>query len=160
MAKDDQLGFKYYIEAFADLIESPYTSRPLTIGIYGSWGMGKSFLLKHIAETLNQRRKNRITEGKSPINVHVVNFNAWEYSASEIVWPGLVRKVMDQLEPKREMSQNYIKYFKSKLYRTLKNRFHESQGWFIFSIIILLPIFFIIIWLNLDPTSFWGQIIV
>src|SRR5215208_5696668 len=44
----DQLSFVHYVEAFAELIDSPNTDPPLTIGIYGSWGMGKSFLLKNI----------------------------------------------------------------------------------------------------------------
>src|SRR5215208_5684036 len=92
----DQLGFGHYVEAFAELIDSPNTDPPLTIGIYGSWGMGKSFLLKNIGWKLkNEKFKNRPQLGavRRP-EVYVVDFNAWEYSAAEVIWPGL-RKLLE-----------------------------------------------------------------
>src|SRR5215208_2353567 len=92
----DQLGFVHYVEAFAELIDSPNTDPPLTIGIYGSWGMGKSFLLKNIGWKLkNEKFKNRPQLGavRRP-EVYVVDFNAWEYSAAEVIWPGL-RKLLE-----------------------------------------------------------------
>jgi hypothetical protein len=56
VADEDQLGFRYYVKAFADLITSPHTTPPLTIGIFGSWGMGKSFLLEHIEREIHRRQ--------------------------------------------------------------------------------------------------------
>jgi hypothetical protein len=91
----DQLGFKTYVRAFADLITSPYTKPPLTIGIFGSWGMGKSFLLEHIEREINARQAG---DPDVVPRVHVVRFNAWEYSATEVVWPGLVRKIVTRLD--------------------------------------------------------------
>lgn len=91
----DQLGFTTYVKAFADLIASPYTKPPLTIGIFGSWGMGKSFLLEHIAREIAARQP---PDGAVAPRVHVVRFNAWEYSATEVVWPGLVRKIVTRLD--------------------------------------------------------------
>jgi hypothetical protein len=90
----DQLGFTHYVEAFADLITSQYTQPPLTIGIFGSWGSGKSFLLQHIERSIKQRHA---TLPKTP-DVYVVRFNAWEYSATEVMWPGLVRKILSKLD--------------------------------------------------------------
>jgi hypothetical protein len=135
---EDQLDFVNYIEAFADLIESPYTQLPITVGIFGSWGMGKSFLLNGLKQALGERHKSReqLTrlywlrlpwpfrkagsarqEGDST-RIHVVTFNAWEYSASETIWPGLVRKIMDQLE--REVPWPFPGRFLGKLWRNLK----------------------------------------
>ena len=51
----DQLSFEPYVRAFADLIASPHTKPPLTIGIFGSWGSGKSFLLEHIEREIARR---------------------------------------------------------------------------------------------------------
>jgi len=100
-ADKDQLGFESYAKAFAELIGSRYTQPPLTIGIYGPWGVGKSTLLKYIQEYV----KNY---------VHIVKFNAWEYSASKSIWPGLVRKIMDQMESELSLGGqfniNIIKY--------------------------------------------------
>jgi Cdc6-like AAA superfamily ATPase len=109
VAQEDQLGFVHYVNAFADLIEAPQTQPPLTIGIFGSWGMGKSFLLKHIARELKSRqdppqrvfarlRKPARARGDERPSIHVVRFNAWEYNATDRIWPGLVRKVMDEVD--------------------------------------------------------------
>lgn len=91
----DQLGFQAYVDAFADLITSRHTQPPLTIGIFGSWGMGKSFLLAHIEREIERRQAR---EADVLPRVHVVRFNAWEYSAAEVVWPGLVRKIVTRLD--------------------------------------------------------------
>ncbi|HEV7804428.1 MAG TPA: P-loop NTPase fold protein, partial [Solirubrobacteraceae bacterium] len=91
----DQLGFGPYVTAFADLIAAPHTKPPLTIGIFGSWGSGKSFLLEHIEREIDDRQRK---DPEALPRVHVVRFNAWEYSATEVVWPGLVRKIVTRLD--------------------------------------------------------------
>ena len=95
VADTDQLGFGVYVNAFADLIMSEYTKPPLTIGIFGSWGMGKSFLLEHIRRTIEDRQAAGSRPGP---RIHTVCFNAWEYSATDAIWPALVRKVVKELD--------------------------------------------------------------
>jgi Cdc6-like AAA superfamily ATPase len=140
ISKVDQLDFEQYALAFAELIESGDAIPPLTIGIYGAWGMGKSFLLERITSILEARNKQRRREartargiraflrwlralfrrtqtppvGSPPRRIYIVSFNAWEYSASEVVWPGLVRKIIDQLE---ERSWRQPSYWTSKFKR-------------------------------------------
>ncbi len=138
-ATEDHLDFISYIEAFADLTESPYTQLPLTVGVFGSWGMGKSFLLDGLNRSISERQQERQEssrrrrfrlfqalrktntaqkESELAARVHVVTFNAWEYSASEAIWPGLVRKIMDRLE--KEVSWPFPGRFPRKLWRNLK----------------------------------------
>jgi hypothetical protein len=95
VADIDQLGFDVYVEAFADLIMSEHTKPPLTIGIFGSWGMGKSFLLDHIRRTVEERQRTAPNDGPT---IHSVCFNAWEYSATDAIWPALVRKIVKRLD--------------------------------------------------------------
>jgi Cdc6-like AAA superfamily ATPase len=95
VAVTDQLGFDVYVSAFADLITSPHTKPPLTIGIFGSWGMGKSFLLEHIRRRIDQRQAMGICPGP---RIHTVSFNAWEYSSTDAIWPALVRKIVKELD--------------------------------------------------------------
>jgi Cdc6-like AAA superfamily ATPase len=128
----DQLGFQTYVNAFADLVESRATSPPLTVGIFGSWGMGKSFLLKGIESELVRRRTERKKKKgqdatrtgaakDGPVErVHIVTFNAWEYAASKAVWPRLVRRVLDDLESSKAWSTwNRIGLFGRKLRHNL-----------------------------------------
>jgi Cdc6-like AAA superfamily ATPase len=134
VAKVDALGFRHYVRAFVDLIESSHTRPPLTIGVYGSWGMGKSFLLEHVIARLKENRQERAAAAKSqpmkPLDeprtpdVYVVSFNAWEYSATEVIWPGLVRKIMDTME--REVSGGRIRLKRSKLRRNFVRRLKDE----------------------------------
>lgn len=110
---EDQLNFKHYIEAFAELIESTETQPPLTIGIYGVWGSGKSFLLDRIEYRLEHQ--SRID---TPGWLKVVKFNAWEYSASDVIWPGLVRKIMRTLDEQR----GFVARWRLRLSRNLRRQ--------------------------------------
>jgi hypothetical protein len=124
----------HYVSAFVNLIQTPQTYPPLTIGIYGSWGMGKSFLLEHITQRLRENQKAR--SGAAPRewvkparadrtpDVYVVSFNAWEYSATEVIWPGLVRKIMDTME--HEVSGGRIRVKRSKLRRNFVRRLKDE----------------------------------
>lgn len=55
----DQLGYDDYARAFAGVLDNFNTITPLTIGIYGSWGIGKSFLMKRLRYFLQKAQKSR-----------------------------------------------------------------------------------------------------
>jgi ankyrin repeat-rich membrane spanning protein len=55
----DRLNYAKYAESFAKIILNPETSTPLTIGIYGQWGQGKSFLMGKIKEALAASQPKR-----------------------------------------------------------------------------------------------------
>jgi hypothetical protein len=97
-SRADQLSFSDYAQAFAEIIAAPETTLPLTFGIYGSWGIGKSSLLQMIASQFED-------DEAGPTAVHVVNFNAWEYNSSEKIWPALVRRVMEEMERRARWSR-------------------------------------------------------
>ena len=165
VAPEDQLNFSNYVDAFVELIRSADTKPPLTIGIFGSWGMGKSFLLDHIERRIHElqgepivdkdsrrqqqqwrklrrqhkrqdrhaerdarvARKNGLTLAQpSTRRVHVVRFNAWEYSATDVIWPGLVRKIMDRLEV--EIVWGFPGRFTYRLWRNVLRQVRENRG--------------------------------
>ena len=70
----DKLNREQYAEAFARLAESCDT--PLVIGLYGSWGIGKTSLMKLIERKLN------------PENSRSVWFDPWQHQFDET--PALV----------------------------------------------------------------------
>lgn len=124
----DHLSFAPYIETLADLIESPGTELPVTIGIYGRWGTGKSFLLEHIKRLLEARRKSRgSVRGSShaPAGVFPVMFNAWEYGAAQAIWPRLVRRILDDLD--KELFKNWLLRVYWRVWRNLRH--HWRTGW-------------------------------
>lgn len=150
VAHQDQLGFGDYVQAFADLIESPHTEPPVTIGVYGSWGMGKSFLLQNVAAELERRQHYRDlstaagraeTESHRLVRVFTVTFNAWEYSAHDKVWPGLVRRIMDHLE--RSIRWSRHGRFVSGLRRKLQREAMSPLGFALIALVVLSALVFL-----------------
>jgi len=42
----DELDFQPYVEALADILLDPNTHTPLVLGVFGTWGSGKTSLVK------------------------------------------------------------------------------------------------------------------
>jgi hypothetical protein len=126
VAKTDSLQFRSHVFALADLIDSPETLLPLTIGIFGPWGSGKSSLLELLVKEIGEGRLRpaRPKEEIPSPTIHPIRFNAWEYSASEVVWPALARKIVDELE--RFLG---VRWYGRKLLRNLKRQFSRDRGW-------------------------------
>jgi KAP family P-loop domain/Common central domain of tyrosinase len=117
----DELDFADYADAFAEIIGSPYTSLPLTIGIYGSWGIGKSSLLQMIAGEFPSGER-----ADDEVDVHVVEFNAWRYDSGEKIWPALVRQIMECMESGAQWS--FWDRFKDTLGRNVRRLWRQRRN--------------------------------
>ena len=98
-ALEDKLNFGPYARTLLDIILNPNTQTPLTIGIFGSWGSGKTSLMKMIEAGL--KRPNR-QEGEGQ-QIFPVWFNAWLYSKEEALWRALVMQVLGGLRKIRDI---------------------------------------------------------
>ena len=70
-AADDSLEIQPYVDAMAEFIRGCDT--PLTIGIQGDWGSGKTSFLNMLKEQLGPPPER-------PNRYHTVYFNTWQYS--------------------------------------------------------------------------------
>ena len=86
----DLLGFQRYAEVIAEIISAPCTNTPLTIGVFGPWGSGKTSLLKLSELCLN---------AKSSV---VVWFNAWKYNQEDALWRAFIEVILDALRPRAD----------------------------------------------------------
>lgn len=84
----DALGFDPYINSLSELITESEGITPFTIGIFGSWGMGKTSLMLML--------KNKLESGH---NVTTVWFNAWKFDDEKQIWTALIQTILNQLEP-------------------------------------------------------------
>ena len=90
----DQLGVKTFVTMLATVIADRSTPMPLSIGLFGEWGSGKSYfmgLLRGQVDALaHQNPKRYYTD------IIQIGFNAWHYSDSNL-WASLGDEIFEQL---------------------------------------------------------------
>jgi predicted KAP-like P-loop ATPase len=86
--KKGKLGFDKYADGIANfLTRLDVESTGLTIGIFGSWGTGKTTLLQMIKQKLKHKQEN--TQEKD-LNLLLISFSAWRYNDQTEVWMFLI----------------------------------------------------------------------
>jgi tRNA A37 threonylcarbamoyladenosine biosynthesis protein TsaE len=89
--QSDPLHIRADVEAFASLLASKTLEPPLSIGLFGPWGSGKTTFLKRLRRAVDRRTSDARTKPGSPEqaayvqNVVHVEFNAWHYSEDALV---------------------------------------------------------------------------
>lgn len=81
----DTLDFTPYVDSLVDIIISPTTDTPLTIGIFGTWGSGKTSLMLMMRKRL-------------PKSFRTTWFNAWMYDKEETVWRAFLLSTLVSLK--------------------------------------------------------------
>ncbi|WP_367131219.1 P-loop NTPase fold protein [Saccharothrix sp. HUAS TT1] len=105
--EQDRLGVGTYVSMLATVIAERATPTPLSIGVFGDWGAGKSFFMG-----LLRGRVEALAGSGSPRYCHRVvqiGFNAWHYADTNL-WAGLADVIFRALaepdpEPGRQRSE-------------------------------------------------------
>jgi hypothetical protein len=86
---DDPLAIRPDVEAFAALLASRDLEPPLSIGLFGPWGSGKTTFLKRLRRAVQRHSDDARKEGakSGPYVPHVVHveFNAWHFSEGALI---------------------------------------------------------------------------
>jgi hypothetical protein len=83
----DLLNVDREVEAFARLIASHNTATPLSVGIFGAWGSGKSFFMRRLQKRVASYATLGREEGaQSKYHgwIAQIDFNAWHYSEGNL----------------------------------------------------------------------------
>lgn len=80
----DLLGVGREVEAFAMLIAGKQTLTPLSIGVFGAWGAGKSYFMARVEERVAALAAKG-SPGAYLQHIAQVRFNAWHYSETNVV---------------------------------------------------------------------------
>jgi predicted KAP-like P-loop ATPase len=104
----DALDFTPYVETLADIIQTGNT--PLTIGVFGTWGSGKTSLMKMV--------KNKL-----PNDFTVAWFDAWKYDKEETLWRAFLLSFLSAVKETSQKQGKPIEEFEkmqSLLYREME----------------------------------------
>ena len=96
-AGTDQLDIAWEVEAFASLIAARGIEPPLSIGLFGAWGSGKSFFMRLMNERVAELVRTS-NDASSPFCARVVQitFNAWHYIEADL-WASLISRIFEGL---------------------------------------------------------------
>src|SRR5471032_2996393 len=103
-AEVDLLNFGVVARAAADLIRQA-GGAPLTIGVSGGWGAGKSTLVKLIKTDLETGGAKEASGSSAYV---VMEFNAWLYQGYEDARQALLQAVSDRLVEEAKKRQTFV----------------------------------------------------
>lgn len=89
---DDRLGVRDDVKMLASLIADAATPMPLSIGLFGEWGSGKSTFMGLLRGQVDE------LQGKPGYHadIHQIGFNAWHYADTNL-WASLGHEIFEQL---------------------------------------------------------------
>jgi len=118
----DQLDFSRYVEALAGIILDSDTETPLTLGVFGGWGAGKTSLMMQV--------QDRVTGARDPETAALptVWFDAWTYNQEDALWRALLLVLLDHVtalvearqeapEAERVEAVKLVEHLREALYR-------------------------------------------
>jgi hypothetical protein len=93
----DSMNIDRHVDSFARVIASRSLMPPLSIGLFGDWGSGKTFFMERLEERIDALAQ----EGRADSSLYwpkicQIKFNAWHYAETDL-WASLVSKIFDAL---------------------------------------------------------------
>jgi len=87
-----EFDFEAYAKTLTDIILHKENETPITIGIHGEWGSGKTTLMKTIKKKLENS-----SEDKNTRKCKCMWFNAWKYADEESILTALINRILEQI---------------------------------------------------------------
>jgi len=81
---EDHLDFEASAATLAGILGDENTATPITVGVFGTWGTGKTSLMRMIEAALIKQSRH-----KRGLKAHTIWFDAWKYGSLRPV-PGPV----------------------------------------------------------------------
>ncbi|NKB81911.1 MAG: SUMF1/EgtB/PvdO family nonheme iron enzyme [Nitrospirales bacterium] len=99
--KDPQFGFEGYAKTIADIIANPENHTPLVLGIYGTWGSGKTTLMKTVQDRLGQHERTIPYR-----SCKTVWFQAWKHAEEDAIFSALIEEIFKSMDENHFFTQS------------------------------------------------------
>jgi SEFIR domain/KAP family P-loop domain len=122
---NDWLDIRNDVNAFGSLIAACNVAPPLSIGLFGEWGSGKSFFMRQLRHKIDKithdaRASNRMQKDIAFYKRIVqIEFNAWHYVEGNL-WASLVDHIFENLRAPEEKSKSETETLQTHLLGQLK----------------------------------------
>jgi len=110
---EDLLGFKVHADLLVDIINDE-SVLPITIGVFGDWGSGKSSILKIVEEKLTGGEEDCYKDGTL-----VLYFNGWVFEGYDDAKAALLESIIEKFD-KHKTIRNKVKDSTVKLLKSVK----------------------------------------
>lgn len=110
---DDLLGFKVHADLLVDVINDENVL-PVTIGVFGDWGSGKSSILKIVEKQLIGNNKDGFKDGTL-----VLYFNGWVFEGYDDAKAALLESIIEKFAKHKTLGSK-VKDETSKLFKSVK----------------------------------------
>jgi len=101
---DDCLGFTAYVETLKKVVLQKDIA-PVTVGVFGDWGSGKSSLMRMLEHELNETDSGALT----------VWFNPWQFEDKDEVQTALIHAILDILGKQESLTDDAKKVLRKLL---------------------------------------------
>lgn len=110
---EDLLGFKVHADLLVDVINDEKVL-PVTIGVFGDWGSGKSSILKIVEQDLTEGKEDGFKDGTL-----VLYFNGWVFEGYDDAKAALLESIIEKFD-KHKTIGNKVKDKTVKLFKSVK----------------------------------------
>lgn len=122
----DQLDIRLDVSTLCSVLVAEDVKPPLSVGLFGDWGSGKSFFMKQMRERItvlagrSQQARQRGEATAYCSEVRQITFNAWHYADANL-WASLVTHIFDQLaDPDDSAAKRWTEQQRTTLVQQLK----------------------------------------
>lgn len=114
---EDLLGFKVHANLLIDVIKDD-TVLPISIGVFGDWGSGKSSILQIIKEKFEQKDEEDEYIEKETLCIY---FNGWTFEGYDDAKAALLNAILKELQENKKLSEEIKDTIKEKAKKLWKS---------------------------------------